>query len=261
MKLVVSRFCRAVSSRFVGVAALAVVCALGTSLIQTLADEYKSGIPWTEPKVIDPGPPGGVPPDAVVLFDGKDMSGWHGGDRWVVADGAATAKGGGITTKKNFGDVQLHIEWATPEKIEGDGQGRGNSGVYFMGAYEVQILDSYNNKTYYDGQAASIYKQHPPLVNACRKPGEWQTYDIFFKKPKFDKDGKVVTPAYFTVVHNGMCVQNNVELSGATSWDMAPKYSPHADRLPIHLQFHGNPVKFRNIWARDLTAQEPGKAK
>jgi hypothetical protein len=233
----------------------AMVAALG--LARLVADEYKSGIPWSEPKVVDPGPPGSVPADAIVLFGGKDMDQWHGGDRWIIANGVATAAGGGVTTKKNFGDVQLHIEWATPEKVESEGQGRGNSGVYFMGAYEVQILDSYRNATYFDGQAASIYKQRPPLVNASRKPGEWQSYDIFFKAPKFDKNDKLVRPAYLTVIHNGLCVQNNVELAGATSWDMAPKYTAHADRLPIHLQFHGNPVKFRNIWARDLTTEEP----
>jgi hypothetical protein len=241
------------------VACLLAVAVTVVGLVRVVADEYKSGIPWSEPKMVDPGAPGSVPSDAVVLFDGKSMGEWHGGDRWIVKDGAATASGGGVTTKKSFGDVQLHIEWATPEKIEGEGQGRGNSGVYFMGAYEVQILDSHGNKTYYDGQAASIYKQHPPLVNASRKPGEWQSYDIFFKAPKFDKDGKVTKPAYFTVLHNGLCVQNNFELLGATSWDSAPKYTAHADRLPIHLQFHGNPVKFRNIWARDLTGEEPKK--
>lgn len=238
-------------------AAVGALAAVG--LVRVIADEYKSGIPWSEPRIVDPGPPGSVPSDAVVLFDGKSLDAWHGGDRWKIADGAATAAGGGITTKDSFGDVQFHVEWAAPEKVSGSGQGRGNSGVYFMGAYEVQILDSYDNTTYFDGQAASIYKQHPPLVNACRKPGEWQTYDIYFKAPKFDAGGKVIKPAYMTVVHNGLCVQNNFELLGATSWDMAPKYTAHADKLPISIQFHGNPVKFRNIWARDLTAEEPKK--
>jgi hypothetical protein len=239
---------------------IVVVCALSAvGLVRVLADEYKSGIPWGEPRVVDPGPPGSVPSDAVVLFDGTNLDAWHGGNRWKIADGVATASGGGITTKESFRDVQFHVEWAAPEKVEGSGQGRGNSGVYFMGAYEVQILDSYDNSTYFDGQAASIYKQHPPLVNACRKPGEWQTYDILFKAPKFDADGKVSKPAYLTVMHNGLCVQNNFELLGATSWDMAPKYTTHADKLPISIQFHGNPVKFRNIWARDLTGEEPKK--
>ncbi len=238
------------------VAALA-VSAVG--LVRVFADEYKSGIPWSEPRVIDPGASGSVPSDAVVLFDGDNLDAWRGGNRWKIEDGVATASGGGITTKQSFGDVQFHVEWAAPEKVTGSGQGRGNSGVYFMGAYEVQILDSYDNKTYFDGQAASIYKQHPPLVNACRKPGEWQTFDIIFKAPKFDADGKLVKPAYMTVIHNGLCVQNNFELLGGTSWDMAPKYTAHADKLPISIQFHGNPVKFRNIWVRDLTTEEPTK--
>jgi hypothetical protein len=246
---------------FALLAATATLSALG--LVRVIADEYKSGLIWKEPKVIDPGPPSDksvpTPSDAVVLFDGKNLDAWHGGNRWKIADDVATANDGGITTKQNFGDVQFHVEWATPEKVEGSGQGRGNSGVYFMGNYEVQILDSYKNETYFDGQAASIYKQHPPLVNVCRKPGEWQTYDIFFKAPKFDKDGKVTKPAYLTVMHNGFCVQNNFELSGTTAWDAAPKYTAHPDKLPISIQFHGNPVKFRNIWVRDLTDEGPKK--
>lgn len=239
--------------------AAAVIAITAVGLVRVIADEYKSGIPWSEPRIIDPGPPGSVPSDAVVLFDGKSLDGWQGGDRWKIDAGVATAAGGGITTKQSFGDVQFHVEWAAPEKVSGSGQGRGNSGVYFMGAYEVQILDSYDNTTYFDGQAASIYKQHPPLVNACRKPGEWQTYDIFFKAPKFDADGKLIKPAYMTVMHNGLCVQNNFELLGGTSWDMAPSYTAHADKLPISIQFHGNPVKFRNIWLRELTSEEPKK--
>ena len=136
-------------------------------------------------------PVGGPPSDAIVLFDGKDLSKWDGGDKWQVQDGYAISGGNDIHTKQAFGDCQLHVEWATPEKVEGDGQGRGNSGVFLMGLYEVQVLDSYQNKTYADGQAAAIYKQHPPLVNACRKPGEWQTYDIIFEAPRFDKQGKL----------------------------------------------------------------------
>ncbi|MFN6052704.1 MAG: DUF1080 domain-containing protein, partial [Planctomycetia bacterium] len=139
--------------------------------------EFKSGIEWPEPKVVSPGTVGGPPSDAVVLFDGKDLSQWKNGENWIVKDGVATANKTGISTKQQFGDMQLHLEWASPAKVEGNGQGRGNSGVYLMGKYEVQILDSFDNKTYFDGQAASIYKQYPPLVNACRKPGEWQTYD------------------------------------------------------------------------------------
>ena len=147
------------------------------------AAEYKPGIQWTEPKVVDPGPVGGPPSDAVVLFDGKDLSQWEGGDRWTIQEGYAISDGRGISTKQAFGDCQLHLEWATPEEITGQGQGRGNSGVMLMGRYEVQILDSFENTTYFDGQAGAIYKQHPPLVNASRKPGQWQTYDIIWNAP------------------------------------------------------------------------------
>ena len=148
--------------------------------------EYKSGIVWPEPAIVTPGKDHGPPSDAVVLFDGKDLSKWTGGENWIIKDGYATAAKNGITTKDSFGDCQLHLEFATPAEVKGSGQGRGNSGVYLMGKYEVQILDSYDNKTYFDGQCASLYKQHPPLVNASRKPGEWQTYDIIFEAPRFD---------------------------------------------------------------------------
>ncbi len=216
------------------------------------AAEWKSGINWPEPKVIDPGPVGGPPSDAIVLFDGKDLSKWKDGEKWIIKDGAATSHATGITTKQSFGDCQLHVEWATPEKVEGEGQGRGNSGVYLMERYELQILDSYKNPTYFDGQAGSIYKQHPPLVNCCRKPGEWQSFDIIFKAPKFDQQGKLVSPAYITVLQNGVLVQNHFEIKGATAWDKPPEYSAHPPKAPLHLQFHGNPVKFRNIWIREL---------
>jgi len=214
--------------------------------------EWKSGIDWPEPKVVDPGPPGGPPADALVLFDGKDLSKFSGGQQWIIKDGYAISNGNGITTKQAFGDCQLHVEWATPEKIEGSGQGRGNSGVYLMERYEVQILDSYNNPTYFDGEAGSIYKQHPPLVNVCRKPGEWQTFDIIFTAPRFDEKGKLVTPAYVTVLQNGVLVQNHFEIKGTTAWDKPPAYSAHPPKAPLHLQYHGNPVRFRNIWIREL---------
>ncbi len=215
------------------------------------AAEYISGKVWPEPKVIDPG--NGKPPcDAIVLFDGKDLSKWNDGDKWIVKDGAATSDKTNITTKQGFGSCQLHVEWAEPEKVVGSSQGRGNSGVFLMNTYELQILDSYDNKTYFDGQCASIYKQWPPLVNACRKPGEWQTYDIVFDAPKFDKAGKVVKPAYITVLQNGVLVQNHTEILGATFWDRPPAYTAHPDKMPIQLQYHGNPVKFRNIWIREL---------
>lgn len=215
------------------------------------AEEWKSGINWPEPKVIDPGDGTTPPSDAIVLFDGKDMSAWEGGP-WIVKDGYAEAAKGGIQTKQPFGSCQLHVEWATPEEVKGSGQGRGNSGVYLMGQYEVQILDSYGNETYFDGQAGAIYKQHPPLVNACRGPGEWQSYDIIFDAPQFDKDGKVAKPAYITVLQNGVLIQNHFEILGATAWHKPPEYTKHGDKLPISIQYHGNPVRVRNIWIREL---------
>ena len=228
-----------------GIAAALSACALQ-------ADEWVSGIPWPEVKVVDPGPVGGPPSDAIVLFDGKSMSQWDGGEKWQVKDGVAISAGGDIRSKRAFGDCQLHVEWASPAKVEGSGQGRGNSGVYMMGAYEVQILDSYNNSTYVDGQCAAIYKQRPPLVNVCRKPGEWQAYDIIFEAPRFDGAGKLLRPAFVTVLQNGVLVQNHFQLQGTTSWDQPPTYSAHPAKLPLLLQHHGNPVRFRNIWIREL---------
>lgn len=245
--------------RFALCAFIAVVASgvfyVGYSMAQ---QEWVSGKKWSEPPIVDPGPPGGPPSDAIVLFDGKDMSAWNGASGWQVADGAVTVKAAkgsfhkNARTKQSFGDCQLHLEWAAPEKVVGSGQGRGNSGVYFMGRYEVQILDSYNNKTYYDGQCAAIYKQYPPLVNACRKPGEWQTYDIIFEAPRFDNVGNLVRPAYVTVLQNGVVVQNHTELLGGTFYDRAPYYEAHEPKGPIILQDHGNPIKFRNIWVREL---------
>lgn len=214
--------------------------------------EYKSGIVWPEPAKVDPGPVGGPPSDAVVLFDGKDLSKWKNGENWVVKDGYAISTKSGIETKESFGDCQLHLEFATPQEVTGSGQGRGNSGVYMMGKYEIQILDSMNNPTYFDGQCASIYKQTPPMVNASRKPGEWQTYDLVFEAPRFAKDGSVTKPAIVTLFHNGVLVQNHYELQGGTFFDRPAKYTKHAEKLPISLQYHGNPVRFRNIWIREI---------
>jgi hypothetical protein len=216
------------------------------------SQEYKSGIVWPEPKVIDPGPIGGPPADAVVLFDGKDLAQWNGAEGWAVEDGVAVPKSGSITSKQSFGDCQLHVEFATPKKVAGSGQGRGNSGIYLMERYEVQILDSYENQTYFDGQCGAIYKQKPPMVNACRKPGEWQSFDILFTAPRFDAAGKVVTPGYVSVLHNGVAIHNHTEILGATAWEAAPKYTAHPPKAPLHVQFHGNPVHFRNIWIREL---------
>jgi hypothetical protein len=218
------------------------------------------------PPVITPGTestqaePGKAPSDAIVLFDGTSLSGWTSGKggsaRWLVRDGymEAVKDSGSIKTKQVFGSCQLHIEFATPSKVTGSGQGRGNSGVFLMSTYEVQILDSYENKTYPDGQCAALYGRAVPLVNACRKPGEWQSYDIIFHRPIF-KGRKVVRKATFTVFHNGVLVHDNVELQGGTGWrgpHAVTDYKPHEDKLPIMLQDHDNPVRFRNIWIRRL---------
>jgi len=227
------------------------LAAVSLSLVPNVSAEIPP--PKDEPKVIKPGSP---PSDAIVLFDGKDLSKWRSGNggeaKWEVKDGVMTVNGtGSIFTKEEFGDCQLHVEWATPVEIKGEGQGRGNSGVYIQNRYEVQVLDSYNNKTYFHGQAGALYKQHAPLVNACRPPGEWQTYDIIFHAPRFDGD-KLVKPARVTVLHNGVLVQDNTELLGTTSHMGDPKYEPHPLKQPLQLQDHSNPVRFRNIWIRPL---------
>lgn len=215
------------------------------------------------PSVIDPGTastqdsPGRPPSDAIVLFDGKDLSQWEGEDgqaaKWKVADGymEVVAKTGNIHTRQGFGNCQLHVEFREPVPPTGEGQERGNSGVFLMGLYEVQVLDSYQNKTYADGEASALYGQFPPQVNASRPPGEWQTYDIVFHAPHF-ANGKVLHPARFTVFHNGVLVQDNVELSGPTAHHERPPYKPTPDKLPLGLQDHGDPVRFRNIWIREL---------
>lgn len=238
-----------ITPRTVATSLAAALCSLAVAM--AYVEEYKSGIEWPEPPAVDPGPIGGPPSDAIVLFDGQDLSAWDGVENWTIENGVATV-GSTITSKQKFGDCQFHIEFATPETVEGSGQGRGNSGVYFMSRYELQILDSYENTTYFDGQCASIYKQHPPLVNASRKPGEWQAYDVIFTAPRFNDDGTMKSPAAITVLHNGVLVQNHFELLGGTFYDQAPHYSPHPDREPIILQYHNNPTRFRNIWVRDL---------
>jgi hypothetical protein len=241
-----------------GVAAVfGAVLALGTAAaVAGLQKEYKSGIVWPEPKVVTPGKTDADPPsDAIVLFDGKDMSKWNGGDKWIVADGIVTSAKGDISTKQAFGDCQVHVEFACPEKVVGSGQGRGNSGVFLMNKYEVQILDSYQNTTYFDGQCGSLYKQTPPMVNACRKPGEWQTYEIIFTAPTFgegDKSAVVTKPGYVTVIQNGAVVQNHFELLGSTFYDQPPHYEKGPEKAPIRLQYHGNSVRFRNIWVREI---------
>lgn len=215
------------------------------------------------PPVVDPGPEPScavaAPSDAVVLFDGSGLDAWEHGDgrdaEWtVLPDGSVQVKGGtgDIMTREHFGRCQLHVEWASPEKVSGKSQGRGNSGVFFFGRYEVQVLDSFENQTYADGQAAALYGQYPPEVNACRGPGEWQTYDIIFDPPEFAEDGSLVSPAYATVIHNGVLVHDHRELLGATAHRAVAEYSPHASEGEIKLQDHGNAVRYRNIWVRRL---------
>ncbi len=210
------------------------------------------------PDVVTPGIGTAPPSDAIILFDGSSLDNWVGRNnqavQWSLEDGIMTVvpRSGDIRTKHGFGDVQLHIEWRTPAEVKGAGQGRGNSGIFLMDRYEVQVLDSYENPTYPNGQAASIYKQHIPLVNACREPGEWQTYDIIFMAPRFNEKGRVTHPARITVIHNGVLVQNNVELWGTTKFIGLPQYEAHSDREPIRLQDHGDLVSFRNIWVREL---------
>lgn len=211
------------------------------------------------PRVVTPGRDSGAPPsDAIVLFDGRALDEWRTDSgapaRWVLRDGyMQTVPGAGaVTSVRPFGDMQLHIEWATPSPAVGSGQDRGNSGVIIMGRYEVQVLDSYENTTYADGQAASLYGQHPPLVNASRPPGEWQSYDIVFRRPRWSNSGKLLSPARMTVLHNGVLVQDNATLWGETNWLHYNRYSRHADALPITLQDHDHPVRYRNIWVRPL---------
>lgn len=212
-----------------------------------------------EPEVVKPGTSPGAPPsDAIVLFDGKNMAQWTNlkgnTPKWTVADGAMTVvKGtGDIKTREAFGDIQLHIEWRTPAEVESEGQGRGNSGIFFCEKYELQVLDSYNNRTYSNGQAGSIYKQTIPLVNASRGPGEWQTYDAVFIMPRFNEDGSLKTPGRITVFHNGVLIHHNTEIKGTTEYIGPPKIIPHGEGS-LRLQDHGNPVSYRNIWVRPLS--------
>ncbi|HEY3129472.1 MAG TPA: DUF1080 domain-containing protein [Acidobacteriota bacterium] len=220
-----------------------------------------------QPTIVTPGTEstqdsaGRPPSDAVVLFDGKDLSNWRTDDggpaKWKVENGymEIAPRTGQILTRQSFGDCQLHVEWRAPVPPKGEGQGRGNSGVFLMSKYEIQVLDCYNNKTYPDGQASAVYGQYPPLVNASRPPGQWQAYDIIFHRPHFDSSGTVVRPARVTVLHNGILVQDNVQLMGPTAHMQRPPYVAHPDKLPLSLQDHGDPVRYRNIWIRELAEQ------
>jgi hypothetical protein len=259
------------------VGACCILMSLTTPSYALYGDPPNDTHPWAvhdmlrpRPAVVTPGTgnppeqPGKAPSDAVVLFDGKDLSNWVAADdtgsptKWIVVDNAMqpVEGAGDIRSKQEFGDCQLHVEWATPAKAEGNSQGRGNSGVFFMGIYEVQVLDSYQNETYADGQAASIYGQNPPMVNVCRAPGEWQSYDIIFRRPVF-ADGKIEKPATVTVLQNGVLVQDHWVFEGTTLHCTRSRYEPHGDKAPLKLQDHGNPTRYRNIWIRELPPRNP----
>jgi hypothetical protein len=215
---------------------------------------------WSpKPKVVTPGNTSSdAPSDAIVLFNGKDASAWQNKNgkafNWKVEDNSMTVvpSAGDIQTKQGFGDCQLHIEWRTPAEVSGEGQGRGNSGIFLMGRYELQVLDSYNNPTYANGQAGSIYKQRIPLANVSRPPGQWQTYDVIFIAPQFYEDSSLKSPARMTVFQNGVLIQNNVELWGSMQFIGVPKYGKHSNKEPLLLQDHHNAVSYRNIWIRAL---------
>ena len=210
-----------------------------------------------QPPAVTPGTfstqdtPGKPPSDAIVLFDGKDLSKWQN-DKWKLQDGAMIVNGGDNQTKDNFGDMQLHIEWSEPADIKGESQGRGNSGIFLMGLYELQVLDSYKSPSYADGEAGAVYGQTPPQVNVTRPPGEWQVYDVIWTAPRFKADKTLESPAYITVLHNGVVVQNHTTLIGATVHRQLAKYEAHEATGPIRLQDHGNAVRYRNIWVRPL---------
>jgi hypothetical protein len=207
--------------------------------------------------------PDRAPSDAVILFDGQNLDAWQsvpdGAPGWKVENNAftVTPKSSNLRTKAAWGNIQLHLEFRSPANPTGAGQDRGNSGVFFMGLYELQILDSWKNETYVNGQAASLYKQHPPLVNASRPPGEWQTYDAIFIAPRFSKEDTLLSPARLTVFHNGVLVHHDAVLKGGTVFRGEPKYKSHPEKLPLELQNHGHAVSFRNIWVRELSQLKP----
>jgi hypothetical protein len=242
--------------------AMGAACALAQTHIDPNYPIHDRGRP--QPAVVDPGTastqdtPGRPPADAVVLFDGKDLARWRQQDgspaRWKLGPGyfEVVPGSGYLYTREAFGDCQLHVEFAEPDPATGTDQNRGNSGVFLHGLYEVQVLDSYRSPTYPDGQAAAVYGQFPPLVNASRAPGVWQSYDIVFHGPRFDAEGHVTRPARMTVFHDGVLVQDDVELTGPTAHHQRPPYAPGPEKLPLALQDHGDPVRFRNVWIREL---------
>jgi len=249
-----------------------VVAALVASVVvRSSSSSAESGQEWKIhdrtrplPLVITPGEPstedhaGKPPSDAIVLFNGKDLSNWESikgtPAEWKVGDGyfEVAAGAGDIRTRESFGDCQLHVEWAAPNPPHGKDQDRGNSGVYLHGLYEIQVLDSFKNITYADGQAAGVYGQYPPLVNACRPPGRWQTYNIVFHGPRFDSAGKLLRPATVTVIQNGVLVQDHVNIMGPTAHMQRPPYKPTPEKLPLRLQDHNHPVRYRNLWIRPI---------
>lgn len=242
---------------------LAIICTATILCNQLFAqkDPATTEIWKPEPKVITAGNTNSeAPSDAIKLFDGNSGSAWEqkkGGElKWTISDGAMTIKPGtgDIITKQKFGDCQLHVEWRIDKNVKGENQDRGNSGIFLMGRYELQVLDNYNgiNKTYVNGQAGSIYKQTPPLVNVCKAPGEWQTYDIIFTAPRFSENGSVISPARMTVLQNGVLVQNNTSIWGNTVYIGSPTYEKHDAKESITLQDHGHLTSYRNIWIREL---------
>jgi len=241
------------------------IATIGFAQVDTSKQTPESSELWDPvPRIVTPGTPPvnsapvKAPSDAIVLFDGKDLSKWKdtkngGSASWPVSDGAVTVKpkGGDIETRQTFDDYQLHIEFRTPAEVKGTSQGRGNSGIFMQGVYELQVLDNYDNETYRNGQVGSIYKQTMPLVNPCRKPGEWQVYDVIYTAPKFNKDSQMVIPPYITVILNGVLVQNHTAIQGTTPYIGQPEWHPHG-KGPIRLQDHNNPTSFRNIWIREI---------
>jgi hypothetical protein len=267
--------------RFAALCGIGLAAIGATRLLCRAADEPPKNVdapkPWhvhdrerPQPPVVTPGTfstpeqPGTPPSDATVLFDGKDLSQWvdktgKADAKWKVENGyfEVTKGTGQISTKDSFGDCQLHVEWMSPDPPKGKDQDRGNSGIFLMSRYELQVLDNYQAETYADGMAGSVYGQYPPQVNASRPPGQWQVYDVVFHAPRFAEDGSVTSPARETVFLNGLLVQDDVSLKGSTAHMTLAKYTKHPDKAPIYLQDHGHPVRYRNIWIRPIAAEKP----